>query len=102
MMNVSLDMTELTASSVVVAADRRTSAQVDGESVILDLEKGIYYGLDPVGARIWEEIQEQTSVGEVVTAITAEYDVSRDRCLEDTLSLVHDLVEKDLVVVRES
>ena len=102
MMNASLDMTELTKSSIVVAADHQTSAQVDGESVVLDLEEGVYYGLDPVGARIWDEIQEPTSVDEIVTAITAEYDVGRDRCLEDTLALVHDLEEKDLVIVRES
>ena len=62
-------------SSVVVAADDQTSTEVDGESVILDLEDGIYYGLNPMGARIWKEIQEPTAVEEITGAITAEYDV---------------------------
>lgn len=101
-MDTSLDMAKLNESSVIVAADQQTSAQVDGESVVLDLEEGVYYGLNPVGARIWDEIQEPTSVGEVANAVTAEYDVSRDQCLEDILSLVQDLIEKDLVVVHES
>jgi hypothetical protein len=88
-------------SSVVVAADHQTSAEVDGESVILDLEEGVYYGLNPVGARIWSEIQEPTAVEEITAAITAEYDVDADRCRGDVLSLLRDLGENDLVEVVE-
>jgi len=87
-------------SSVVVAADHQTSAEVDGESVILDLEEGVYYGLNPVGARIWSEIQEPTSVEEITAAITAEYDVDAEQCREDVLSLLRDLRENDLVEVE--
>lgn len=87
-------------SSVVVAADHQTSAEVDGESVILDLEEGVYYGLNPVGARIWSEIQEPTAVEEITAAITAEYDVDAEQCREDVLSLLRDLRENDLVEVE--
>lgn len=97
-----METTKLSKSSVVVASDDQTSAQVDGESVILDLEEGIYYGLNPVGARIWEVIQEPTSIEEVVDVITAEYDVTRDQCLDDTLSLLRDLRESNLIVTRNS
>jgi hypothetical protein len=88
-------------SSVVVAADHQTSAEVDGESVILDLEEGIYYGLNPVGARIWSEIQKPTTVGEITTAITAEYDVDSEQCREDVISLLQDLHENDLIKIEE-
>lgn len=91
----------LTKSSVVVAADHQTSAEVDGESVILDLEEGIYYGLNPVGARVWEEIQEPTSIEEITAAITAEYDVGSEKCREDVISLLHDLEENGLIEVEE-
>ncbi|MCS3703567.1 PqqD family protein [Salinibacter ruber] len=88
-------------SSVVVAADHQTSAEVDGESVILDLEEGIYYGLNPVGARIWSEIQEPTAVEEITAAITAEYDVDREQCRRDVISLLQDLEENDLIKIEE-
>lgn len=88
-------------SSVVVVAAHQTSAEVDGESVILDLEEGIYYGLNPVGARIWSEIQEPTAVEEVTAAITAEYDVDSEQCREDVISLLQDLHENDLIKIEE-
>ena len=88
-------------SSVVVAADHQTSAEVDGESVILDLEEGVYYGLNPVGARIWSEIQEPTAVEEITAAITAEYDVDREQCRRDVISLLQDLEENDLIKIEE-
>lgn len=88
-------------SSVVVAADHQTSAEVDGESVILDLEDGIYYGLNPMGARIWKQIQEPTAVEEITEAITAEYDVDAERCREDVLSLLQDLKENKLIEITK-
>ncbi len=88
-------------SSVVVAADHQTSAEVDGESVILDLKEGVYYGLNPVGARIWSEIQEPTAVEEITAAITAEYDVDREQCRRDVISLLQDLEENDLIQIEE-
>jgi hypothetical protein len=88
-------------SSVVVAAEHQTSTEVDGESVILDLEEGVYYGLNPVGARIWSEIQEPTAVEEITAAITAEYDVDSEQCRRDVISLLQDLEENDLIKIEE-
>lgn len=88
-------------SSVVVAADHQTSAEVDGESVILDLEGGVYYGLNPVGAQVWEKIQEPVAVEDVIAEITDRYNVDTERCRNDVLSLLQDLEENDLVKVEE-
>ena len=96
-----MEPTMIDESSVVVAADHQTSAEVDGESVILDLEEGVYYGLNPVGARIWSEIQEPTAVEEITAAITAEYDVDSEQCREDVISLLQDLHENDLIKIEE-
>ena len=93
--------TTITESSVVKRADSVTSAEVDGESVLLDLSEGTYYGLNPVGARIWDLIQEPTAIGEVVDEITAEYDVARGQCLDDTIALVAEMSEDDIVVVQD-
>jgi hypothetical protein len=94
-------MSTLSESSVVVAADHQTSTEVDGESVILDLEEGVYYGLNPVGAHIWAEIQEPTPVEEITAAISAEYDVDTEQCREDVISLLRDLKENGLINIEE-
>jgi hypothetical protein len=95
-----MPMSTLDKSSVVVAADHQTSTEVDGEKIILDLEGGIYFGLNPTGAQIWEAIQEPTPIGEVVAKVAGEYDVETEQCLEDVMALVQDLKKNGLVEVK--
>jgi len=90
-------METLDESSVVVAASHTTSADVDGESVILDLDGGVYYGLNSSGSRIWRKIQEKKTVKELINEITKEHDVVRSKCENDVLSLVRSLRKNNLI-----
>jgi hypothetical protein len=72
---------------------------VSGEAVILGMNDSIYYGLDPVGARIWALVQQPTSLGAVVHTLTAEYDVTAERALVDLVSLAGSLLERDLLEI---
>lgn len=71
--------------------------QVGDETVILDLESGIYYGLDPVGARIWQLMVEGRPLHEVCDVMLAEYDVAREDLERDILKLVGDLSAQKLI-----
>jgi hypothetical protein len=74
--------------SVVVATKDQVSCDLAGEAAILNIKNGVYYGLDPVGARIWNLIQEPRAFAEIQNAITDEYDVEPERCARDLKSLV--------------
>ncbi|MCS3665211.1 MULTISPECIES: PqqD family protein [Salinibacter] len=93
---------DMTNASTVVASDGVTSTEIEGEHVLLDLDEGIYYGLNSVGGAIWKELQEPTSVEAIVRAITDAYDVGREECREDVLALLDDLQDNGLVDVREA
>jgi hypothetical protein len=71
--------------------------QVGEETVMLDLAQGAYYGLDPVGARIWQLLAEGKTLAEVCDAIMAEYEASRDTIEGDLLTLVDDLMKQGLI-----
>jgi hypothetical protein len=70
---------------------------VGEETVILDLATGTYFGLDPVGARIWELVGERKSLGEVCGQMLEEYDVTREELERDTLRLADDLLSRGLI-----
>jgi Coenzyme PQQ synthesis protein D (PqqD) len=91
---------ELTLDSVVVQAPEQLSSGLGGEAVLLDLREGVYYGLDSVGARIWELVQEPRSVADVRDTLLAEYEVEPERCEQDVVRLLTDLAEHGLVEVR--
>jgi hypothetical protein len=90
----------LSIRSIVVASTEQISSDLAGEAVILDLKTGVYYGLDPVGARIWKLLQEPRVVSEVRDVLLAEYDITPDRCESDLLSFLSDLMAKGLVEMR--
>jgi len=87
--------------SVVVATKDQVSCDLAGEAAILNIKNGIYYGLDPVGARIWNLMQEPRAVAEIQNAITDEYDVEPERCAQDLVALLEKLLAEGLIEVKE-
>ena len=73
---------------------------IGGETVILGLKAGRYYGVDQVGARIWQMVQTPTPVADICNTIVVEYDVDPRRCEADLLRLLDQMVEAHLLEVR--
>ena len=48
--------TELNLDSIIKRNPEMVSSDMDGETVMMSMENGEYYGLDPIGSRIWELI----------------------------------------------
>lgn len=70
-----------------------------GELSILDSKRGVYYGLDPVGARIWSLILDSKTVGQIHSILLEEYDVNGTQLEEDILNLFNELFTRGLVEV---
>lgn len=92
---------KISKASIVVAAKSQISADLSQEAVILNLESGIYYGLNEVGAYIWRLISEPMVVGEIQEAILKKYDVSAELCEPDLLALLEDLAAHDLIEFKD-
>jgi hypothetical protein len=70
-------------SSLITRKEGIVSSKLKDEVVMLDIEQGKYFGLDPVAARIWEIIETPSSVQSILDTILAEYDVDADVCRQD-------------------
>ena len=73
--------------------------QVGQETVILDLASGTYFGLDPVGARIWQLMTEGKTLAEVCESMLVEYEVTAEKIELDVLTLAQELSAKQLISV---
>lgn len=71
------------------------------EMVLLNLHTGVYFGLNAVGARMWQLIQahQNTPLNKILDALVDEYEVSPDRCAGDLLTLVARLEENRLLEI---
>jgi hypothetical protein len=72
--------------------------EMDGESVLLNLDSGMYYGLDSVGTRIWQLVEQHGRVDPVVATLAEEYEAPGDLLRRDVTDLLGALVGKGLVV----
>jgi len=84
-------------TAVPAIPERIVFKKVGEEMVLLDFERGIYYGLNPVGARIWELFAEGKSTDEIADVLTEEFDVERTDAKKDVEALMDDLAANGLV-----
>jgi len=89
----------LTKESVVTVSKDQVACDMAEESAILDLKSGQYYGLNPIGTRIWALIQKPTPVVDILSKLLKEYEVDGQRCERDLLTLLGELERKGLVEI---
>jgi hypothetical protein len=92
---------DLSEFSTVVAANDQVSSDLGGEVAILNLRAGMYYGLDDVGARVWQLLQEPAVVGDIQATIAQEYEVEPTRAREDVLALLNQMADEGLIEVND-
>lgn len=90
-------MPELTLTDRVIVPDGVMAREIDGETVILNLDTGTYFGLDAVGTEIWRAIKTHGLLQEVFASLELEYDVDAATLRADLLQLVNQMCEKGLL-----
>jgi hypothetical protein len=81
----------------ITISEQALSQEVNGETVILDLKSESYFGLDEVGTRIWQLLQERGDVQKTFDTMLEEFDVDTDTLASDMKNLIDDLTEKGLI-----
>ncbi len=93
-------MTMTPASRVRRTSDAFVDAELDDELLFMDVGKGWFYSLKETGQAVWRLIGDDgawTTVGALVTALTEEFKVDADACLQDVTVLLEDLSAAGLV-----
>ena len=91
----------LSLQTVVVASRDQVSCQLGEESSVLSLKNSVYYGLDAVGARVWNLLRSTRSVEEIRDLLLQEYDVLPEQCERDLFDLLEKLRSEGLIEVVE-
>lgn len=75
--------------------------ELQGETVLLDLNAGEYYGLDEVATRLWQLIVEKGDLAAVEAAMLEEFEVDPAVLAADITRMIDDLLAKRLIEVVE-
>jgi hypothetical protein len=93
-------VSKLSPEAVVTRRAEPLTAPVDGDLVMLDPRRSVYFGLDPVGHRIWALLEEPRSVEALCAELQARYDVPEETCRADVLAFIQQLLDAELVEMR--
>lgn len=83
----------------LVVTKGQISSPIDSETIILNINSGVYYSLNSVGQTIWNLLQQPKTFAEVCDTLLAKYDVEYERCENDLLFLLKKLQSEGLIQI---
>jgi hypothetical protein len=75
--------------------------ELDDNQVMMHLDKGKYFGLDPVAKRIWQLIEVPKSIDEITSVLLDEFEVSSAQCLEEVQAFLEKAIQFDIIKKSE-
>ena len=85
--------------SKIVRDNEIIFSEMDGETVMMSIEKGEYYGINPIGSRIWGLLDSPKKVSELCDTLLPDYDVTPEQCAQDVLSFLNRMAEKGIIKI---
>lgn len=89
----------LTLDTIVSISDDAVFRELEGESVVLNLQTGMYYGLDEVGTRAWRAIEPKGALRQALDGVLQDFQTAPATAEADLLELAAALVDKGLWTV---
>ena len=86
--------------TVVAASEDTVFRELDGQSVLLNLATGMYFGLDAVGTRVWQLLEADPDVQAAFAALAGDYDVDAAQLEADLLALLRQLADAGLIAIE--
>jgi hypothetical protein len=89
----------ISADSRIVLSKDQASCDLAGERAVVNLKSGVYYGLDPMGTRIWMLLQEPLTFAALCDSVMQDYDVEGPRLESDMREFLSELAHQGLVEI---
>jgi hypothetical protein len=93
---------KLTQSTKIVASPNQVATEVEDQTMILDMDSGLYFGLNAVGSTVWNRIQSPSTVQQIYDAVLTEYQVDRQIVERDVNSLLEKMWQHELIDIISS
>ena len=92
---------EISRESIIKQVDDIVASEIDGETVMMSIENGGYYGLDPIGSSVWELIETPIKVADLIDILLKKYDVDVETCEKDVLKFLNEINGENILVLEK-
>ena len=74
-------------------------AEIDDQTVMMDIEQGSYFGLNEMGTRIWALLAEPMVIADLCDQLTEQFDVPSEQCERQVIDFLGSLLDRALLQV---
>lgn len=92
-------MTTLSPESRIALSKDQAACDLAGETAIVNLKSGVYYGLDSMGTQVWKLLQQPVTFGGLCESLRRDYDVESSRLETDMREFLSALADHGLVEI---
>ena len=85
--------------SKIVSDTKIVFNEMDGETIMMSIENGEYYGINSIGSRIWKLLETPQVASEICDTLLPDYDVTREQCAKDVLLFLNKMAEKGVIKI---
>ena len=75
--------------------------EIDDEILMMSIEDGKYYGLNPVGSEIWKLIAEPKTVKTIIPELMEIFDIDEVSCTKETITFLKDMINNNIIIANE-
>lgn len=90
----------ISLENIVTQKNGLDATDMDGEIVMMDIEKGKYYSFNEVGSRIWNIIEKPIMVKQIVSILLDEFEVDEKTCETSVFSFLSGIYNDELITVN--
>ncbi|MEI6284969.1 MAG: lasso peptide biosynthesis PqqD family chaperone [Bacillota bacterium] len=87
----------LNSSSIIVRTNKIITADMDGDTALMSVNNGAYYGLGKVGTAIWNELAAPLTVAALIEKLCQRFAVSATQCEQDIQPFLGDMLAEKLI-----
>lgn len=74
------------------------SGRLNDELVMMDIQKGKYFSLNPVATRIWDLLEKPLTLDELCALLMEEYEVEEEQCRREVAEVIEEMVRLGLIL----
>jgi len=93
-------MQSIKDNNKIVLNQELLQSEIDGETIMMSIDNGKYYGLNTVASRIWEIIKTEPLFSELINTLISEYEIDEEKCKIETISFLEKLLENNLIKIE--
>lgn len=94
-----MQSTDITLDTTVCRSENQVSTELNGEIILMSIEQGTYYGMDPVLSSIWNLIEKPLPVSALCKRLQEEYEVNKETCEYDVMEALRKLADEHLITI---